>query len=80
MFTNRCVLTPVQINDIRNTHVPSIVGNFVSHYETGVGTPFNAYALLGVLQNIDHLAECFMWEDTTFSPPMKRYYRRLDRQ
>jgi hypothetical protein len=77
---NRCVLTTAQINDIKNTHVPSIVGNFVSHYETGAGTPFNAYALLGVLQAIDDLAECFMWTDTSVTPPVKRYYRRLDRQ
>lgn len=77
---NRCVLSPAQINDIKNTHVPSIVGNFVSHYETGAGTPFNAHALLGVLQAIDSLAECFMWEDTSVNPPIKRYYRNLDRK
>jgi DNA repair exonuclease SbcCD ATPase subunit len=76
---NRCVLTPAQINDIKNTHVPSIVGNFVSHYETGAGTPFNAYALLGVLQAIDDLAGCFMWQDASITPPVKRYCRRLDR-
>src|SRR5580658_2442956 len=29
----RCVLTPTQISDIKNTLVPSIVANFVSHYE-----------------------------------------------
>ncbi|MGY3572879.1 MULTISPECIES: hypothetical protein [Bradyrhizobium] len=46
-----------QINDLPNHHAPSILGNFVSHYETGAGTPFNAYALLGVLQSIDHLAD-----------------------
>lgn len=77
---SRCVLTAAQINDIKNTHVPSIVGNFVSHYETGAGTPFNAHALLGALQAIDDLAECFMWTDNTVTPTVKRYYRRLDRQ
>ncbi|QHP67445.1 hypothetical protein EI171_08390 [Bradyrhizobium sp. LCT2] len=77
---NRCVLTPAQINDIRSTHVPSIVTNFVSHYETGAGTPFNAHALLGVLQSIDDLADCFTWTDTTGRAPIKRYYRRLDRR
>lgn len=77
---NRCVLTAAQVNDIKNTHVPSIVRNFVSHYETGAGTPFNAHALLGVLQSIDDLADCFMWEDTSVTPAVKRYYRRLYRR
>lgn len=43
----RVVLSPQQIADVKNTHAPSIVANFVSHYETGAGTPFGAYALLG---------------------------------
>ena len=75
---NRCVLTPQQITDLQNHHAPSIVGNFVSHYETGAGTPFNAYALLGVLQNIDALADCFSYVDPTNN--QKRFYRRLDRR
>lgn len=76
----RCVLTGQQITDINNTLVPSIVSNFVSHYETGTGTPFGAYALLGVLQSIDALADCFTWMDAKQSPPAKRFYRRLDLQ
>ena len=67
-----------QITDLQNHPAPSIVGNFVSHYETGAGTPFNAYALLGVLQNIDALADCFSYVDPTNN--QKRFYRRLDRR
>jgi hypothetical protein len=76
----RCVLTSTQQTDITNTHVPSIVGNFVSHYETGTGTPFGGYALLGVLQSIDAMADCFMWLDASGATPVKRFYRRLDQQ
>ena len=72
----RCVLLAQQINDLQNDHAPSIVGNFVSHYETGAGTPFNAYALLGVLQSIDDLGDCFTWVDPANS--QKKYYRRID--
>lgn len=75
---NRCVLTPQQITDLQNHHVPSIVGNFVSHYETGAGTPFNAYALLGVLQSIDAIADCFTYVDP--SSNQKRFYRKLNRR
>ena len=72
----RCILSAQQINDLQNHHAPSIVGNFVSHYETGAGTPFNAYALLGVLQSIDDLGDCFTWVDPANS--QKKYYRRID--
>lgn len=75
---NRCILTPQQITDLQNHHAPSIIGNFVSHYETGAGNPFNAYALLGVLQSIDGLADCFSFVDPADN--QKRYYRRLDRR
>ena len=75
---NRCVLTPQQITDLQTHHAPSIVSNYVSHYETGVGTPFNAYALLGVLQSVDDFADCFMWTDPADN--RKRYYRALDRR
>lgn len=57
---NRCVLSVQQISDFQNHHAPSIMANYVSHYETGAGNPFNAYALLGVLQSADDLADCFM--------------------
>ncbi len=74
---NRCILTAQQVCDLRNHHAPSIIGNFVSHYETGAGTPFNAYSLLGVLQNIDDLADCFTHIDPATG--QKRFYRRLDK-
>lgn len=74
----RCVLSAQQIADLQNHHMPSIMANYVSHYETGAGNPFNAYALLGVLQSVDALADCFCWTDPTKN--QRKYYRRLDRQ
>lgn len=76
----QCVLTAQQIADIKNTHAPAIVANYVSHYETGTGAPIGAYALLGVLQNIDALADCFTWVDASRGNPTKKFYRGLDRQ
>src|SRR5260370_39562410 len=76
----RCVLGTQQIADIKNTHVPAIVGNFVSHYETGSGTPFGAYALLGVLQSIDAFADCFTWTDTSQNRPIKTFFKKLNRR
>ncbi|KIX16324.1 AAA family ATPase [Paracoccus sp. 228] len=74
----RCVLSTQQIIDIQNHHMPSVMANYVSHYETGAGNPFNAYALLGVLQSVDALADCFCWTDPTNN--QRKYYRRLDRR
>ena len=73
-----CVLETQQITDLRNHHAPSIMANYVSHYETGVGTPFNAHALLGVVQSIDDLADCFCFVDP--NDGRKKYYRKLDRR
>jgi hypothetical protein len=74
----RCVLSAQQIIDLQNHHLPSIIANYVSHYETGAGNPFNAYALLGVLQSADALADCFCWTDPANN--QRKCYRRLDRQ
>lgn len=74
----RCVLSAQQITVLQNHHLPSIMANYVSHYETGAGNPFNAYALLGVLQSVDALADCFRWTDPADN--QRKYYRRLDRQ
>jgi hypothetical protein len=74
----RCVLTQQQISDLQTRHASAIMSNYVSHYESGVGTPFNAYALLGVLQSADDLAACFMWNDP--SDGQVKYYRTLDRR
>lgn len=73
----RCVLSAPQITDLQNHHMPSIMANYVSHYETGAGNPFNAYALLGVLQSVDALADCFCCTDPISN--QRKYYRRLDR-
>ncbi len=75
-----CVLTAQQVSDLTSRHVPTIIANFVSHYETSAGNPFNANALIGVLQSIDDLANCFTYQDTTQTPPMAKFYRRLDQR
>lgn len=74
-----CVLDAQQIADIQNTHVASIVANFVSHYETGAGTPFGAYPLLGVLASIDDLYLCFTFTEPG-PPAVQKLYKRLDRR
>jgi len=69
------VLAQQQISDLQTRHAAAIMTNYVSHYESNVGTPFNAYALLGVLQSVDDLATCFMWTDP--SDGQLKYYKSL---
>jgi hypothetical protein len=76
----RIILTAQQQNDFANQHVPAIISNYVSHYETGGGTPINAHVLLGVLQAVDDLADCFRYDDTSKTPPERCWYRSLDRR
>ena len=71
------VLTAQQRADFSNQHVPAMIANYVSHYETGAGTPINAHVLLGVLQSVDDLAECFRYDDMSTTPPTRKWYRSL---
>ena len=74
------VLDAQQVLDIDKSHVPVIVGNWVSHYETGSGSSLSAPALGGLISSIDGLAECFRYEDTSGGSTVRRWYKSLDRR
>ena len=69
-----------QVQDIDSSHVPAILGNWVSHYETGSGSSLSASALGGVIASIDGLAECFRYDDTSGGSTVRRWYTALDRR
>lgn len=71
------VLDASQVSNLHTVYVPAIVGNWVSHYETGCGGSLSAPMLQGVLQAIDDLAECFRYDDTTVTPAVRKWYRSL---
>ena len=72
------LLDAQQIQDIENYHVPAIVGNWVSHYETGSGSSLSAPMLRGVIDSIDALAECFRYDDTSGGSTVRKWYKALD--
>lgn len=74
------VLDAQQVQDIDTAHVPAIVGNWVSHYETGLGSSLSAHALGGVITSIDVLAECFRYDDTSGGSTVRRWYRSLSKR
>jgi hypothetical protein len=61
------------------THMASIIGNFVAHFATGSTSAFSSASLQGVMQAIDRYAECFMCEDPPGSGT-KRFYRSLSKR
>lgn len=73
-----CVLDAAQIAAVGNTAVSSLMSNMVSHYETGTGQPLNAYAMLGVIGEIDAYAENFRRADPA-NPSQRAYYKALNK-
>jgi DNA repair exonuclease SbcCD ATPase subunit len=71
------ILDAQQIQDIDTVHVPAIVGNWVSHYETGSGSSLSAPAFGGIIKSIDALAECFKYNDASGGSTVRRWYRSL---
>lgn len=72
------VLDDKQVQDIDLSHVPAIIGNWVSHYETGSASSLSAPALSGVIDSIDALAECFKYDDQSDGSTVRRWYKSLD--
>lgn len=71
------ILDAQQISDLDTVHVPAIVGNWISHYETGSGSSLSAPVLGGVVSSIDALAECFRHDDASSGTVVRRWYRSL---
>ena len=73
------VLDDYQVQDIDTSHVPAIVGNWVSHYETGSGSSFSAPALIGIISTIDNLVECFKYDHKSGNSTARKWYKALDK-
>ena len=71
------VLDAHQKLDHGNVHVPAIVGNWVSHYETGSGSSLSAAVLSGVVTSIDALSECFRYDDNSSGNTVRKWYSSL---
>lgn len=71
------VLDVQQAQDLDTAHVPALVGNWVSHYETGSGSSLSAPMLKGIIQAIDNLSECFRFDDRSGGTLARKWYRSL---
>jgi len=71
------ILDAQQKQDLATVHVPAIVGNWVSHYETGSGSSLSAAVLTGVTTSIDALAECFKYDENVGGNTVRKWYKSL---
>lgn len=71
------VLETQQQNDLDNVHVPALVGNWASHYETASGSSVAPPVLIGVLDTIDQVADCFKFDDNRGTTTIRSWYRSL---
>jgi len=74
------VLDQQQVQDLDVVHVPALVGNWVSHYETSTGSSLSAPVLRGIVTTIDALAECFRFDDNSTGTITRRWYKSLSRR
>ena len=71
------VLEPSQVSDFDNIHVPALVANWVSHYATGSASSLSPYVLMGVLDTIDEVSDCFKYDCNCTGTVRRRFYRNL---
>lgn len=71
------VLDSRQIQDLDKVHVPALVGNWISHYETGMASGLSAPVLRGIVKTVDELAECFRYDDNSSGTVVRRWYKSL---
>ncbi|HMV10432.1 MAG TPA: hypothetical protein PK325_07505 [Cyclobacteriaceae bacterium] len=74
---NQLILSQSQQTSAKNTLIPSIVANWLSHYSTGVTASFTPQLLLAVLSSIDQIADCFMYNCTCSGSVQRKYYKSL---
>lgn len=72
------VLPAGQSSQVTTTLLPSLIGNWVSHYETGSTVMFSPMVIQGVVATVDNLSIAFKYTCTCQNGrPRARFYRSL---
>ena len=71
------ILDSQQVNDLETVHVPALIANWVSHYATATGVSLSPYVLIGVLDAINKITECFMYPCKCGGGSQPRFYKNL---
>jgi len=77
---NRLILEPSQVSDFDNIHVPALVANWVNHYATCSASSLSPYVLMGILETIDIVSDCFKYDCSCTGTLKRRFYRNLSKK
>jgi len=77
---NSLILEQSQVNDFDSVHVPALVLNWVNHYATGSTSSLSPYVLLGVLNTIDKVSDCFKYDCSCSGTVKRRFYKNLSKK
>lgn len=71
------VIDSSQVKQMEQTHVPILVGNWVSHYETASSISLAPTALKAVIAAVDGITDCFKYDDASMGTTRRVWYRSL---
>jgi DNA repair exonuclease SbcCD ATPase subunit len=74
------ILDATDVANFEQVHMPALVANWISHYETGVAASLGPYVLRGVLDTVDDVAECFRYECRCGGGSVRRYFKSLTKK
>lgn len=71
------VLDSSQYSQLDTVIVPSIIGNWVTHYATGATSSLSPHVLLSVLNTVDEFVDCFRYDCSCSGSTCRRFYKSL---
>jgi DNA repair exonuclease SbcCD ATPase subunit len=77
---NSLILGAAQVSKLQNTLIPSIIGNWASHYETGALESFSGPMLASVISIIDDFDASFQYTCICSGGTQTRFYADLSRK
>jgi DNA repair exonuclease SbcCD ATPase subunit len=77
---NSLILDDAQVSNLQTTLIPSIIGNWASHYETGALESFSGPMLASVISIIDAFDASFQYTCTCSGGTQIKFYSDLSRK
>jgi len=71
------ILSTAQQADVMRTLLPGLLTNLINHYTTGTIGGISPHVLLGTLDDIDKLTDCFKYPCSCSGTTTQKFYRSL---
>jgi DNA repair exonuclease SbcCD ATPase subunit len=79
-MANSLILDRTQVNNLTSVVVPALLGNWVSHYATGITNNLSVQVLMALFATIDQFADCFQYDCRCSGGVKRRDYRSLSQK